>query len=59
VMNYPGQEVWARCRRKTTEIDETWKQYSGDRICLVSPGTHRNLAKSAAKYGHWIPASNS
>jgi hypothetical protein len=32
---------------------------SGDRIYPVPPGTGRNLAKPAARYGHRIPTSKS
>jgi hypothetical protein len=34
----------------------SWKQYSGDWIYSVPPGTYRNLSKPAARYGHRILA---
>jgi hypothetical protein len=32
----------------------SWKQYSGDRIYPVPPGTYRKLSKPADGYGHRI-----
>jgi hypothetical protein len=50
----PGRTIRQETRRIRGFPKISWKQYSGDWIYPVPPGTKRNLSKPAAGYGHRI-----
>jgi hypothetical protein len=55
---YPGREVRAGSRRKTLESDETWKQYSSERIRFrLEPGKTGSRIRSPDSWVEFLVSS--